>query len=261
MPNVLALAAHPDDIEFVFAGTLLRLADAGWQIHYANLCDGSKGSMDMDAERCARIRLTEARRAAAELGATFYPPLVPDLELEYTSALVRRVASYVRRATPRIVLTHSPIDYMEDHQTACRLATTATFARAMPNLNADPPHPPTPPGETVTLYHAQPYGNRTPLGEPVVPTHFVDTADVIDRQTSLLELHDSQREWLDRTQGLGSYLQSMRSLAAEVGRMSGRYAYAEGWRRHHHLGFCGPDDDPLVEALEAPLIFRRRDGG
>ena len=44
MPTALAIAAHPDDIEFVMAGTLLRLAETGWSIHYFNIANGCCGS-------------------------------------------------------------------------------------------------------------------------------------------------------------------------------------------------------------------------
>ena len=60
----------------------------------------------------------------------------------------------------------------------------------------------------------------------------------------------SQKVWLDESQGHNSYLVTMSELDAEVGRLSGgKFAYAEGWRRHLHLGFCDPDDDPLRDAL------------
>ena len=44
MPNALAIAAHPDDIEFMMAGTLLLLKERGWEIHYFNLSTGNRGS-------------------------------------------------------------------------------------------------------------------------------------------------------------------------------------------------------------------------
>ena len=60
-PRVLAIAAHPDDIEIFMAGTLLRLAAAGWELHYFNLSCGNGGSLEMDGETAARVRLEEAR--------------------------------------------------------------------------------------------------------------------------------------------------------------------------------------------------------
>lgn len=247
MPSVLAIAAHPDDIEFLFAGTMLQLAARGYQLHYMNLCDGSKGSTTLPNDQCAATRLAEAKQACEVLGATFYEPIYPDMESQYTPANLRRVASVVRRCRPTIVLTHAPVDYMEDHEVACRLAVSAAFTHAMPNFHTDPPTDIYDHG--VTVYHAQPYGNRTPMGQWVTPQYYVDTTDVIDRQIESLACHKSQKEWLDVSQGLGSYLDQMRRLAAEMGRASGRYQYAEGWRRRQHLGFCNEGDDPLADAL------------
>ena len=247
MPSVLAIAAHPDDIEFFMAGTMLQLAARGWTLHYANLCDGSRGSSTMDREECARVRLSEAKDACRVLDATFYPPIYADMEAHYTFENLAKVTAILRAAKPSIVLTHSPSDYMEDHETACRLAVSAGFAHGMPNLVSDPPVEPY--YDPVTVYHAQPVGNRTPLGELVFPHFYTDITDVIDRKEESLAAHASQKQWLDESQGQDSYLQTMRDLSKEVGDMSGQFEYAEGWRKHLHIGFCGPDDDPLRDAL------------
>jgi hypothetical protein len=136
---------------------------------------------------------------------------------------------------------------MEDHQNAARLAVTAAFSRAMPNYRSQPDVPAY--DHDVTLYHAQPHGNCTPLGEPVVPTHFVDVTDLIARIGELLRAHASQADWLDQTQQLGSYVATMEQLGRTLGQMSNQFDMAEGWRRHLHLGFCAPEADPLAEAL------------
>ncbi len=180
MPSVLAIAAHPDDIEFVMAGTLLRLAERGWTLHYFNIANGCYGSMTLDRDACAQARLAEAQRAASLLGAAFYRPICDDLAIVYTPELLARVSAVVRTAQPQIVLTHSLVDYMEDHQNAARLAVTAAFSRAMPNYRSDPTVPTY--SSDVTLYHAQPHGNRTPMGEPVQPSHFVDVTDLMQRK-------------------------------------------------------------------------------
>jgi N-acetylglucosamine malate deacetylase 1 len=152
MPSALAIFAHPDDIEFVAAGTLLLLKERGWDTHYMNVCTGNGGSVQMDGPTTTRTRLEEGKEAARILGATFYPPIVDDLEVTYAVPLLRKIASVVRAAKPSIVLTHSPADYMEDHQNTQRLAVTAAFAHCIPNFVCDPPrehylH-------DVTVYHA-----------------------------------------------------------------------------------------------------------
>lgn len=245
--NALAIAAHPDDIEIMMAGTLLRLAEAGYTPHMFNIANGCRGSMVEDREATARRRWDEARAAAAALGAEMHPPICNDLEIVYTPALLRKVAAVVRRVAPRIVLLHSPRDYMEDHMAACRLGVTAAFARGMPNFETDPPEPPV--DAPMALYHALPYGLRDDLGRVVRPGQFVDITPVAARKRAALACHASQKAWLDQSQGVDSYLDAMEAMSREVGAWSGAFAHAEGWRRHNPLGFGPPDDDPLAGAL------------
>ena len=134
----MAIAAHPDDIEFLMAGTLLRLAEQGWQTHYLTLANGSCGSLTLGPAATARVRAGEARKAAQILGARFHPSLTPDCTILYSMPLLRRVAAIVRAAGPRVLLVPSPQDYMEDHTETCRLAVTAAFVRGMPNFRTTP---------------------------------------------------------------------------------------------------------------------------
>jgi LmbE family N-acetylglucosaminyl deacetylase len=245
--RVFAVAAHPDDIEFVMAGTLIRLRDAGYELHYMNVANGCCGSTEHDAATVARIRRDEAMAACHSIDAVFHESLVADLEIFYDRPTLRRLAAVMREVAPEIVLTHSPVDYMEDHANTCRLAVTAAFARCMPNFPTEPTTPAV--SQPVTVYHAQPHGNQTPLCEPVVPSLFVDITDVMPQKTAMLACHASQKRWLDESQGFDSYLHAMQELSAVVGHMSGRYTYAEGWRSHLHLGFCDEAADPLAEAI------------
>ncbi len=252
MPAVLAIAAHPDDIEFVMAGTLLLLGEAGWTLHYLNLSSGNLGSMRRSPAQTARVRRREARAAAKVLGAAWHPPITNDLEILYTPALLRRLAATVRDVSPRVILTHSPQDYMEDHMTASRLAVTAAFARAIPGYRSAPAKRPTP--QPVTIYHASPHGLRDQLRRLLVPGAFVDTSAVHARKREALACHASQQDFLDVTQRMNSYLQTMDDLSAALGKMSGRFRHAEGWRRHMHYGFCEEGDDPLRDALGARYL-------
>ncbi|MCA9265147.1 MAG: PIG-L family deacetylase [Planctomycetales bacterium] len=245
--RALAIAAHPDDIEFVMSGTLMRLREVGFELHYLNVANGCCGSTEMDAAEAARVRRTESIAAALKLGAVYHESLTDDLAIFYERDLLAQIAAIVREVDPSIVLTHSPTDYMEDHTNTCRLAVTATFARGMPNFPTYPVQPAV--NRQVTLYHAQPHGNRDGLRQLVTPELFVDVTDVMERKCELLECHASQKEWLDESQGMDSYLEAMKSLLSEVGKLSGRYEYAEGWRRHSHLGFCDESADPLAKAL------------
>ncbi len=106
----------------------------------------------------------------------------------------------------------------------------------------------------VAVYHAQPYSNHDPLRQLVVPEFYVDVTDREEDKVAMLAHHVSQKQWLDESQGLDSYLQTLRDLDAAVGQMSGKYRYAEGWRRHLHLGFAGPTDDPMRDALGQRIV-------
>jgi LmbE family N-acetylglucosaminyl deacetylase len=247
MKTAFAVAAHPDDIEFLMSGTLMLLGDAGYEIHYMNVANGSCGTTQYDAETIARIRRVEAMAAAQSIGAVFHESITNDLEIFFDKQTLAKLASIMRLVAPEILLTHSPTDYMEDHTNTCRLAVTAAFSRGMPNFPVDPPRDPV--NQPVTVYHAQPYSHRDPLRHFIQPDVWVDVTDMVDRKVAMLSRHASQKRWLDESQGLDSYLQTLRDLDTEAGRASGKFPFAEGWRRHLHLGFCGPADDPLSAAL------------
>jgi LmbE family N-acetylglucosaminyl deacetylase len=251
MPRrAFALVAHPDDIEFGMAGTLIRLKqEAGYEIHMMNIANGSCGSTEVSAEEIAEIRVGEARAAAELIGAVYHPPLVNDLEIFYTEALLARVGAVMREVAPDLLFIHSPQDYMEDHMNACRLGLTAAFSRGMPNFPTDPPRDPV--DTPVTVYHAQPHGNRDPLGALVSPSLFVEISQVLDQKFAMLEMHRSQKVWLDHSQGMDSYLTTMQDMGREVGELSGRFEYAEGFRRHLHAGYCEEQADPLREVFDA----------
>jgi hypothetical protein len=117
----------------------------------------------------------------------------------------------------------------------------------MPNFATDPPTQPA--DQPVTIYHALPYGLHDPMRRRVIPDFYVDIGSVISLKREMLAEHRSQRAWLRSSQGIDSYLAAMDEMAAEVGKMSGCFAHAEGWTRHLHLGFCDPQADPLAEAL------------
>lgn len=238
-------------------GTLMLLRQKGYETHYLNVANGCCGTTQYDPETIARIRREEAMQAAEVLGARHHESLCNDLEIFYDKPTLAKVASIIREVAPEIVLTHAPSDYMEDHMNTCRLAVTAAFSRGMPNFPVDPPRQAI--EQKVTVYHAQPYCHRDPLGHVVEPSIVVDITDVAPRKREALAKHASQKRWLDESQGHDSYLDTMRDLDAELGRMSGGlFEFAEGWRRHLHIGFCGPDDDPLAAALKERVLVAKR---
>jgi LmbE family N-acetylglucosaminyl deacetylase len=251
--RVFALGCHPDDIEFMMGGTLLLLKDMGCDLHYMTLANGSCGTTELSIEEIVRIRRAESQRASKLLGAAYHESLVNDIEVLYTQDLLRRVTAIIRRIKPDIMLIPSPEDYMEDHMNTSRIAVSAAFCRGIPNYFSIPPEPPT--QQDVTLYHALPYGLTDGLRRQITPDFYVDITSVIDHKEKMLACHESQKKWLDVSQGLDSYLITMREMSGEVGRMSGTSNYAEGWRRHSHLGYSSREIDPLREILSEYCVF------
>jgi N-acetylglucosamine malate deacetylase 1 len=247
--RAMAIGAHPDDIEFLMAGTLLLAGRHGFELHYLTLSSGNCGSMTMNSAQTRRIRKAESRKAAAILGAHYHPSITDDLEIFYDSRTLRRVAAVIRAVAPEILLVPSPQDYMEDHMNTCRLAVTAAFARGMPNYKTIPVK-----GiveQEVTLYHAMPHGLRDGLRNRIIPEFVVDTTSVHEIKVKALAAHHSQKAWLDATQGMDSYLAVMDQMSHEIAKFAdSNITHAEGWRRHSHVGFSATEVDPLRDVLK-----------
>ena len=243
----MAVAAHPDDIEFMMAGTLILLGQQGYELHYMTIATGSCGTSTLSRDEIVKIRTGEARAAAESIGAGYHAPLVDDLEIFYTQPLIRKLGAMVRAVKPQILLLPSPQDYMEDHMTSSRLMVTAAFARNMKNYITDPPVDFI--EGDMCIYHALPMGLQDQLRRPVLPDFCVDVTGVMPQKRDMLLCHQSQKQWLDESQGHDNYLHLMEDMMKAVGKVSGRFQYAEGWRRHLHLGFGPPDFDPLGGAL------------
>ena len=240
----------------MMAGTLILLADEGWDVHCVNVSSGNLGSLTLSPAETAQVRRAEAQNAARSINATWHPSLCNDLQVFYDDRTLRRLTAIVREVDPSIVLTHSPQDYMEDHMNTARLAVSATFARGVPGYRTVPPRDPV--LSAVTIYHGSPHGLRDGLRRRVIPEAFVNTTTVQDRKREALGCHRSQRDWLDATQGMDSYIATMDEFARALGSMSGKFRHAEGWRRHLHYGFGDEQDDPLKDALKGRYLLNVR---
>jgi hypothetical protein len=84
----------------------------------------------------------------------------------------------------------------------------------------------------------------------------VDISAVVATKRKMLAMHKSQKQWLDVSQGIDSYLVQMENMSREVGEMSGCYAFAEGWTRHLHLGYCDESANPLLHELPTALVAK-----
>lgn len=247
----MAIAAHPDDIEFLMAGTLVLFKNAGYQIHYMNLSTGNCGSIEHDSYHTTTIRLKEAQEAAGIMGAEFHPPICNDFEIFYEAEAIKKLTAVIRQVKPNVILTHSPSDYMEDHMNTSRLAVTAAFVRGVPNFVTA--HPAVS-NYNCAVYHSLPHGLLDPLRQKVVPEVFIDTTSVHAIKRKALQAHASQQTWLEDSQKMNSYIKAMEDFSLNIGTMSNEFEHSEGWRRHLHYGFSEAGYDPLKELGKAYLL-------
>jgi hypothetical protein len=91
----------------------------------------------------------------------------------------------------------------------------------------------------------------------VVAVSLVNTTPVHKTQLQALAAHKSQQNWLDVSQGMNSFLLAAEDLSLAVGRLSKKFKYAEGWRRHLHYGFSGQETDPLAKALGKNYLLNK----
>src|SRR5260370_42295263 len=104
---ILSILAHPDDAEFLCAGTLIRVGrEHGWQVPIAAMTPGDCGSAELPPDEISRIRRAEGACAAALIGARYHCVEERDLLVFYNERTLERVTRLLRAVRPRIVLTH-----------------------------------------------------------------------------------------------------------------------------------------------------------
>jgi len=261
--TVLALMAHPDDAEILCGGTLALLASRGWQVHIATFGNGDCGSATLGPSEIAAIRRDEARAAAALLGGTYHCLEARDTLIFYGEVMVRRANRLLRRVRPKILLAHSPQDYMPDHEQSSLIARASCFNAAIPNapiadLPEDPGWSPDPPLAWIPhLYYADPVEGKDHFGKKFIPELIVDISQVIGQKEKVLSAHTSQREWLRAHHGIDEYIEAMRRWGADRGKAIDA-AFAEGFRQH--LGHAYPADDILGRVLGTAVHHMGRAG-
>lgn len=246
--RVLAFMAHPDDIEFSSAGTLIRLKqEAGCEIVMATAASGDCGTAEHRPDEIARIRHREATASAELLGAQYYCAGCMDLFVMYDEPTLRRFTEILRKARPDVIISQPPVDYMVDHENTGRLVRSACFAGPIPNVWTNDPDPAPVLAKVPHLYYCDPVEDKGIFGEPVQPQFVVDTSGVMELKTKMLACHASQREWLRKHHGIDEYVESMKRRSAERGRLIGK-PHGEGFRQH--LGHGYPQDNIIGRLLK-----------
>ncbi len=242
--TALAFLCHPDDAEFMCAGTLALLRQKGWNVHIATTAMGDCGTMEHSREEIIRIRRQEAINSAAILGGQYYCAGLWDVFVMYDKPSLLKVIEIIRQVQPKIVFTSSPQDYFIDHENTSHLVRTACFAAGVPNVET----PGAKPFHFVPyLYYADALEGVDIFGNKIEPKIYVDISSVIETKEKMLASHKSQRDWLIKHHGMDEYIESMKRTSRKRGSEINT-KYAEGFRQH--LGHCYPHDNILKTELK-----------
>jgi len=241
--TVLAVGAHPDDIEILCAGTLALLHAKGWNVECATMTPGDCGSATRSRAEISAIRRKEAAASAALLNSNYHCMECDDIFIMYDRPTLLKIIALVRQVKPVIVFTMSPQDYMIDHEVTSAIVRTACFSAGMQNLETGglEPFPGVP-----FLYYMDPMEGKDMLGRAIHPTTLVDITSTMVEKERMFLCHESQFSWLQSHHGVDESLGPMRGLAALRGKAIG-VPHAEGFRQH--CGHAFPQGNILKQEL------------
>ncbi|HEY8258843.1 MAG TPA: bacillithiol biosynthesis deacetylase BshB1 [Gemmatimonadales bacterium] len=176
--DILAIAAHRDDVELTCAGTLAKAVDAGYRTGILDLTAGESGSRGSAAQRAE-----EAERAAGILGVGERRNAeLPDAHLHNTEESRRLVVAQIRYFAPRVVILPFPVGRHPDHRIASELGRDACFLAGLAKYDAEgAPHRP------HKILFALSYRE-----DPVKPTFVVDIGAQFDRKMAAIRCYASQ---------------------------------------------------------------------
>ena len=229
----------------------------GCEIHVASLTLGDCGSFEHPSEEIRRIRQAEAQRACESLNATYQHLGFYDLCIFNDDPSSRRVTALIREVNPEIIFTHSPQDYMADHEVTSLLVRNASFNGPIPNYSTEDLSRAKHTESVPYLYYAQPMEDVDVFGKQITPQFYVDITEVEERKKELLACHESQRIWLRAHHGMDEYLESVgrwnAALAERASVRDRKVISAEGFRQH--LGHAYPHENVVRTLLADHVIM------
>lgn len=204
--DVLAIAAHRDDVELTCAGTLIRAADAGHRTGILDLTAGESATRGS-----TELRAQEAERAAGILGVTERRNAgLPDAHLQNTDEARRRVVEQIRHFAPRVVILPFPVGRHPDHRVASELGRDACYLAGLSRYDAEgAPHRP------FKILYALSYRE-----DPVKPTFVVDISAQFDRKLAAIRCYASQ---FDGAKAAGEIFPTGQDLYSRVETQNAHY--------------------------------------
>lgn len=228
--NILALCAHPDDIEYFCAGTLLKYRKQGHQIFYVLTTSGNIGSNVYNSrEEIAAVREKEQLEAAKLLDAKVKFLRFDDQGLQDTPETRRAVINAIRWANPDVIFTHSPRDPSTDHAVTGKIVSEVILSLPGKNVPADEP----PIRKTPSVFFWD-----TAAGVNNTPEVYVDITEEMELKLEALSKHKSQYAWMDTFQ-IHGFLEHSEILSKFRGLQAG-CKYAEGFIPYRIHGYM-PD--------------------
>jgi bacillithiol biosynthesis deacetylase BshB1 len=204
--DILAIAAHRDDVELTCAGTLIKAVDDGYRAGILDLTAGETGTRGS-----ASLRAEEAERAAAVMGASERRNAgLPDAHLHNTEETRRIVVEQIRHFAPRVVILPYPVGRHPDHRVASELARDACFLAGLARYPAEgAPHRP------FKILYALAYRE-----DPVKPTFVVDVSAQFERKMAAIRCYASQ---FDGAKAAGEIFPTGQDLYSLVELQNARY--------------------------------------
>ncbi|HLF33612.1 MAG TPA: PIG-L family deacetylase [Cyclobacteriaceae bacterium] len=247
---VLGIFAHPDDAEFMCAGTLALLKDSGWTVHIATMARGDKGTVELTREEISMVRKAEAVKAAGILDGIYHCLEFDDAFIFYDRESINKTTTLIRKIRPSLVFTSSPTDYMMDHEITSHIVQTACFCSGIKNMElTEDPFGPVP-----QLYYSDPMDGKDIFGSPVLPAIYVNITSSMQIKEKMLACHESQRNWLKTHHKVDEYILSMKRFAGQRGKEI-NVKYAEGFRQH--LGHGYPQENILKNTLGELVLTKK----
>lgn len=225
--NILAIGAHPDDIECNCAGTLAKYASQGHKVFLATATSGNIGSAHHTMEEIAKIRKAEAAKSAAIIGAE-YVCLDYDDEMFFESKEARlRFIDLVRYCKADVILTHNPEDYNPDHELTSKIVNDIAVMIPIAHLKTKN----APYDQIPRIFYFEPAN-----GFNFLPTDYVDITDFFETKKRMLACHESQAAWMadnykDAYKGDQSKFFENIEITGKYRGMQSGVKYAEGFIR------------------------------
>jgi len=193
--KVLAIGAHPDDIELICAGTMAKFKKQGAEIFMCHVCDGNKGSKVYKSDELAKIRRNEAIESAKLIGASSIWAGISDGEVVLDLDSRKKIVEVIRQTAPDLIITHSPNDYHADHINTSRLVFEATYLAGLVLWDSKYPAP----EKLPYLYYMD-----TIAGVNFMPDEYVDISETIEIKIEMMMKMQSQLGWLKEMHNVNS---------------------------------------------------------